>query len=198
MGSLPVFDVFLRGNIRVGFWRMFQHLALFPDEVDDPARSDGVDKCSDGRVPSELPLFEFFDNIDHDFIHDVFPVWCFNADGFFYTETDNRPVLGYNGIKVDVPTSFFHFVPLYSHTQWITRGMCKRGNSIFEGWRRLTFLLSNSWRIKMEAKDQNVIKMKDEMDFFTMIEKKLEQQGFEVLETLPPDPQNVLPLEVRD
>jgi hypothetical protein len=76
--------------------------------------------------------------------------------------------------------------------------MCKRGNSIFEGWRRLTFLLSNSWRIKMEAKDQNVIKMKDEMDFFTMIEKKLEQQGFEVLETLPPDPQNVLPLEVRD
>lgn len=38
----------------------------------------------------------------------------------------------------------------------------------------------------MEAKDQNVIKMKDEMDFFTMIEKKLEQQGFEVLETFPP------------
>ena len=39
----------------------------------------------------------------------------------------------------------------------------------------------------MEAKDHNVIKTKDEMDFFTMIERKLEQQGFEVLETLPPD-----------
>jgi hypothetical protein len=40
---------------------------------------------------------------------------------------------------------------------------------------------------KMEAKGQGVIKMKDEMDFFSLIEKKLEQQGFEVLETLPPD-----------
>lgn len=39
----------------------------------------------------------------------------------------------------------------------------------------------------MEANDQNMIKMKDEMDFFTLIERKLEQQGFEVLETLPPD-----------
>jgi hypothetical protein len=48
-------------------------------------------------------------------------------------------------------------------------------------------LLSKSWRIKMEAKDQNMIKMKDEMDFFTLIERKMEQHGFEVLETLPPD-----------
>ena len=39
----------------------------------------------------------------------------------------------------------------------------------------------------MEAKEQNEIMMKDEMDFFAMIERKLEQQGFEVLETLPPD-----------
>ena len=39
----------------------------------------------------------------------------------------------------------------------------------------------------MEAKQQNAIMMKDEMDFFAMIERKLEQQGFEVLETLPPD-----------
>jgi len=38
----------------------------------------------------------------------------------------------------------------------------------------------------MEAKDQNMIWMNDEMDFFTLIEKKLEEQGFEVLETLPP------------
>lgn len=32
-----------------------------------------------------------------------------------------------------------------------------------------------------------MIKMKDEMDFFSLIERKLEEQGFEVLETLPPD-----------
>jgi hypothetical protein len=38
----------------------------------------------------------------------------------------------------------------------------------------------------MEAKDQSMIKMKDEMDFFTLIERKLEQEGFKVLETLPP------------
>ena len=39
----------------------------------------------------------------------------------------------------------------------------------------------------MEAKGLDVIKMKNEMDFFSLIERKLEQQGFEVLETLPPD-----------
>ncbi len=39
----------------------------------------------------------------------------------------------------------------------------------------------------MEANNQNMIKMKNEMDFFTLIERKMEQQGFEVLETLPPD-----------
>lgn len=39
----------------------------------------------------------------------------------------------------------------------------------------------------MEASDQNMIKMKDEMDFFTLIERKMEQQGFEVLKTLPPE-----------
>ncbi|UCE40458.1 MAG: hypothetical protein JSV17_13500 [Candidatus Aminicenantes bacterium] len=39
----------------------------------------------------------------------------------------------------------------------------------------------------MEAKVQNMIRMTDEMDFFTLIERKLEEQGFEVLETLPPD-----------
>ena len=39
----------------------------------------------------------------------------------------------------------------------------------------------------MEAKVQNMIRMTDEMDFFTLIEKKMEDQGFEVLETLPPE-----------
>jgi hypothetical protein len=39
----------------------------------------------------------------------------------------------------------------------------------------------------MEAKDQNMIWMTDELDFFTLIERKLEEQGFEVLETLFPD-----------
>jgi hypothetical protein len=41
---------------------------------------------------------------------------------------------------------------------------------------------------KMEAKGQNMIKMKDEMDFFTLIERKLEKEGFIVLETLPLSP----------
>jgi hypothetical protein len=41
--------------------------------------------------------------------------------------------------------------------------------------------------MKMEAKVQNMIWVTDELDFFTLIEKKLEKQGFEVLETLPPD-----------
>jgi hypothetical protein len=39
----------------------------------------------------------------------------------------------------------------------------------------------------MEAKDQNIITMKNEVDFFILIERKLEKQGFEVVETLPPD-----------
>ena len=39
----------------------------------------------------------------------------------------------------------------------------------------------------MEAKDQNMIWMTDELDFFTLIDKKLEEQGFEVLETSLPD-----------
>jgi len=40
---------------------------------------------------------------------------------------------------------------------------------------------------KMEAKGQNMIRMKDEKDFFSLIERTLEKLGFEVLETLPPD-----------
>lgn len=59
--------------------------------------------------------------------------------------------------------------------------------SIFDEPRRLKFSLFKSWRINMEAKVQNMIRMKDEMDFFSLIESKLEKQGFEVLETLPPD-----------
>jgi hypothetical protein len=38
----------------------------------------------------------------------------------------------------------------------------------------------------MEAKDQNTIRMKNELDFFALIEKKLEEKGFEVLETSLP------------
>ena len=40
---------------------------------------------------------------------------------------------------------------------------------------------------KMEAKDQNIKRIKDERHFFTLIERKLERQGFEVIETLPPN-----------
>ncbi len=39
----------------------------------------------------------------------------------------------------------------------------------------------------MEAKDQSIITMKNEADFFILIERKLKKQGFEVVETLPPD-----------
>jgi hypothetical protein len=60
-------------------------------------------------------------------------------------------------------------------------------DSIFEVQLRLKFSLLKNWRTKMGANDQKMIKMKDEMDFFTLIERKMEQQGFEVLETLPPD-----------
>jgi hypothetical protein len=38
---------------------------------------------------------------------------------------------------------------------------------------------------KMEAKDQDTIELKDEMEFFILIEKRLEQKGFKVLETVP-------------
>ena len=38
---------------------------------------------------------------------------------------------------------------------------------------------------KMEAKDQDTIELKDEMEFFILIEKKMEQNGFKVLETMP-------------
>jgi hypothetical protein len=40
---------------------------------------------------------------------------------------------------------------------------------------------------KMEAKGQDIIKTKNEMHFFELIEKKMVQQGFEVLETLDLD-----------
>ena len=39
---------------------------------------------------------------------------------------------------------------------------------------------------KMEAEDRNLLTMKDERDFFALIERKLEQQGYQVLETLSP------------
>jgi hypothetical protein len=42
----------------------------------------------------------------------------------------------------------------------------------------------------MEAKDQIMIKMNNEMDFFSLIEKKLKKEGFKVLETLPPGRKN--------
>jgi hypothetical protein len=53
----------------------------------------------------------------------------------------------------------------------------------------------------MEAKDQKMIKLKDEIDFFILIERKLAQNGFEVLETLPLSASDLpakLPIEVRD
>jgi len=37
----------------------------------------------------------------------------------------------------------------------------------------------------MEAKVQDMIEMKDEREFFTLIERKMKKEGFEVLETLP-------------
>jgi hypothetical protein len=40
---------------------------------------------------------------------------------------------------------------------------------------------------KMEAKGQDIIKTRNEMYFFELIEKRMVQQGFEVLETLDLD-----------
>lgn len=39
----------------------------------------------------------------------------------------------------------------------------------------------------MEAKVHHMIRMTDERFFFDLIEKKMEEQGFEVLETLSPN-----------
>jgi hypothetical protein len=62
--------------------------------------------------------------------------------------------------------------------------------SIFFGFGRLIFLPArregNSVGEKMEAKVSRVITLKSEIDFYDLIEKRLEQQGFEVLETLTP------------
>lgn len=38
----------------------------------------------------------------------------------------------------------------------------------------------------MQAKVRELITLKDECEFFDLIEKKMKEQGFEVLETLPP------------
>jgi len=62
--------------------------------------------------------------------------------------------------------------------------------SIFLGFGRLIFLPAkcegNSVGEIMEAKVSRVITLKSEIDFYDLIEKRLEQQGFEVLETLTP------------
>lgn len=39
----------------------------------------------------------------------------------------------------------------------------------------------------MEAKGKIVITMDNEADFFILIERKLKKQGYEIIETLPPD-----------
>lgn len=59
---------------------------------------------------------------------------------------------------------------------------------MFFGFERLILLPErheeNSTGEKMEAKVRDAITLKNEIDFFDLIEKRLEQQGFEVLETL--------------
>lgn len=52
----------------------------------------------------------------------------------------------------------------------------------------------------MEDKDREMLEMKDVKEFFTLIEKKMEKEGFKVIETLPPAPSGlrmVLPGEKR-
>jgi hypothetical protein len=46
----------------------------------------------------------------------------------------------------------------------------------------------NSMDKKMKAKERSEIWIKSERDFFALIEKKMEQQGYEVLETLTAHP----------
>lgn len=38
----------------------------------------------------------------------------------------------------------------------------------------------------MEKKGSKILKVRDEKEFYSLIEERLEEQGFEVLETSPP------------
>jgi hypothetical protein len=59
--------------------------------------------------------------------------------------------------------------------------------SSFNLWKLVAtkFFARKELEEKMEAKDQDTIELKDEMEFFILIEQKLEQNGFKVLETMP-------------
>ena len=59
--------------------------------------------------------------------------------------------------------------------------------SIFCPVRRLKSLLNGSMEDKMEAKGQYPIKTESELQFFELIEKRMAQHGFEVLETVCSD-----------
>lgn len=59
--------------------------------------------------------------------------------------------------------------------------------SIFSTAGRLISLLTGSTEDKMEAKGQNTLKTRSEMDFFELIERRLTQQGYEVLDTVCPN-----------
>jgi hypothetical protein len=62
--------------------------------------------------------------------------------------------------------------------------------SIFQGFGRLILLPAkrgaNAMEKRMEAKVWELVTLKSECEFFDLIEKKMKEQGFEVLETLKP------------
>jgi len=69
--------------------------------------------------------------------------------------------------------------------------------SIFYSVRRLISLLTGSVEDNMDAKGQDTIKAKSEMQFFELIDKRMAQQGFEVLETVCSDRNSTTKSEQR-
>jgi hypothetical protein len=47
-----------------------------------------------------------------------------------------------------------------------------------------------------EAKESRILTVKDENIFFSLIEERLEQQGFELLDTFPPMSRVMAPAEL--
>jgi len=91
---------------------MLQYFAFLSDVVDDPTGSYGIDECSDRGLSPEFPLFKFFENIDHDLVHHIFPIRSLSADRFFNSKTDDGPVLGDDFFDVDLEFFLFHLGPI--------------------------------------------------------------------------------------
>ncbi len=80
--------------------------------------------------------------------------------------------------------------PIRLEAKAIRKGMVAirfLSESIFSAVRRLKCLVIGTMEDHMEAKGQAPIKTESELRFFELIEKRMAQQGFEVLETVCKD-----------